>query len=116
MSLPLIEENTVSKISTRDSSAISAMLATRSPFETHGALSGVSGVARTGWLPLDWRRTYEARSNVIEYTILSYDTPIAWLDGEAGWIVPDEKYSMTTSIHQSRIRGAITRAGEYYSE
>lgn len=32
----------------------------------------------------------------ITAVIYSYDTPIAWLDGDV-WVVPDAKYSATTS-------------------
>lgn len=38
------------------------------------------------------------------WVILSYQTPIAWLDAEFGWIVPVATYSVTTSVkHQSKL-------------
>lgn len=42
----------------------------------------------------------------IDYVIYSYGTPIAWR-AWGMWKVPDEKYSVTTSKHQGRIRTAI---------
>lgn len=40
----------------------------------------------------------------VRQVILSYQTPIAWLDAEYGWIVPVVSYSITTSAnHQSKL-------------
>lgn len=54
---------------------------------------------------LDWR----FRAGRVAQVIYSYSTPIAWLDDEHGWIIPDVTYSVTTSTkHQSqlyRLRG-----------
>lgn len=56
-----------------------------------------------GRLPMEWHD--KAASPTIDYTIYSYATPIAWRDnGE--WIIPDVKYSVTTSRHQSQVRVA----------
>lgn len=69
-------------------------------------------------LPADWSRTLETRVNVgaVEFVIWSYATPIAWFDSEAGWIVPDESYSATTSKQQSNVRVALAHNGRDYSE
>lgn len=84
-------------------------VADRRPFQTYGALSAPDYVPiYTGYLPGDWARTYTARRHVIDYVVLSYNTPIAWHDTEAGWVVPDVHYSRTTSVHQSRVRFAIS--------
>ena len=41
-----------------------------------------------------------------DYTVRSYGTPIAWrIDGV--WVVPDVRYSVTTSRHQSLVRVAV---------
>ena len=41
-----------------------------------------------------------------DYTVRSYGTPIAWrIDGV--WVVPDVRYSVTTSQHQGAVRTAI---------
>ena len=40
------------------------------------------------------------------FIVHSYVTPIAWFaDGE--WTVPDTKFSVTTSKHQTLVKGAI---------
>jgi hypothetical protein len=43
---------------------------------------------------------------VIDYTIYSYDTPIAW-HTPSGWYVVGQKFSTTTSCHQGQVRRAI---------
>lgn len=55
----------------------------------------------------------------IRYVIYSYNTPIAYLTvgmaqgrGVSKWIVPDARYSVTTSKHQGRVRPAVARASE----
>lgn len=42
-----------------------------------------------------------------EYTVYSYATPIAWLKSDGNWHVISEKFSRTTSHHQSITRAAI---------
>jgi len=51
-------------------------------------------------------------TNVV-YTIYSYQTPIAWYNGTE-WVIPDVKYSSSTSGHQSKIR-LMTRISGFYS-
>ena len=43
----------------------------------------------------------------IEYVVVSYATPIAWYTKRGEWVVPEEKYSHTTSRHQSVVRQAV---------
>jgi len=96
------------------------------PFRTHGALRSetVNGTADAAWmfargygrLPRDWARTLTARRDVIDYVIYSYATPIAWHDKEAGWVVPDVRYSVTTSRHQGTVRAALTYLDLDYAE
>ena len=48
------------------------------------------------------------------HVIYSYNTPIAWSDGEGEnrvWTVPHKKHSRTTSAHQSAIRSALYKRG-----
>ena len=73
-----------------------------------GSLKGVKteGTHGTGQLPQDWANTFQARSHVIDFVVYSYATPIAWHDIEAGWVMPDERYSPTTSKQQGKIRYA----------
>ena len=111
-------------ITTRRFDTIAKHLANREPFRTRGSLKGETPDAAWlfafasgyGRLPRDWARTLSARRHLITYVVYSYQTPIAWHDSEAGWIVPDERYSITTSRHQSTVRAALTYLGETYAE
>lgn len=91
------------------------MIANRTPFQTYGALKGTEYRRGAGSLPYGcqlpepWRGRFEADTRNREvYVVWSYDTPIAWYT-EAGWVVPDAKYSMTTSHHQGRLYLATPR-------
>lgn len=45
----------------------------------------------------------------VDYVIVSYQTPIAWhhsTDDE--WVMPEDRYSTSTSKHQGRIRTALS--------
>jgi hypothetical protein len=56
-----------------------------------------------GRLPHEHRKSAERAT----YVVYSYGTPIAWVtDGE--WVVPDERYSATTSNHQGLVRVGIS--------
>src|SRR5262245_35679708 len=46
-----------------------------------------------------------------DYVIYSYATPIMWHIPEVGWFDPEHRYSVTTSKHQSQVRGAMIRQG-----
>lgn len=50
------------------------------------------------------------------YYVFSYAAIIARYTIEEGWIVPTRKYSVTTSNHQSAVRGALAVAGIDYKE
>jgi len=52
-----------------------------------------------------WRIDQDARR--IRYVVYSYATPIAWVRENGEWVVPAEKYSATTSRHQSIVRMAV---------
>lgn len=55
-----------------------------------------------GRLPYEWINELKGSY----YIVYSYGTPIAWFkNGE--WLVPNLKYSQTTSRHQSLVRRAI---------
>lgn len=41
---------------------------------------------------------------LIDYVVYSYSTPIAWHRSGLGWYIVDQKFSPTTSKHQSIIR------------
>jgi hypothetical protein len=107
------------KISTRDTDGIAKALAAREAFRTHGALSGspvtVGLASKLGWLPDEYRSLWRqgvilARNGHSLYAVWSYGTPIAFVVDNGTWIVPDERYSVTTSRHQSRVGYAISLA------
>ena len=46
------------------------------------------------------------------YKVLSYAELIAYYRPEHGWSVNEEKYSPTTSRHQSQVRRAVQECGQ----
>lgn len=59
-----------------------------------------------GRLPKVWAEHMRERHTAghVSQVIYSYNTPIAWLDDEHGWIVPVVTYSATTSTkHQTHL-------------
>jgi hypothetical protein len=77
----------------------------------------VGAASRLGWLPDEHRSLWRqgvilARNGHAMFAIWSYGTPVAWVVDRGTWIVPDERYSATTSRHQSKIRYALYLAGE----
>lgn len=44
---------------------------------------------------------YHARVNDVMYTVLSYATPIAWVLRNGMVVIPDTKYSVTTTNQQN---------------
>ncbi len=47
------------------------------------------------------------------FVIFSYRTPIAWTIRNEGWVVPDTRYSVTTTNHQTVVRTAVGNPGFY---
>ncbi len=91
-----------------------AYISNRETFQTHGSMSGEYlsqfSASRTGRLPEShrevWELDYKASQDAgtAMYVVRSYDTPIAWWTAHAGWFIPNEKYTQTTSTrHQSRL-------------
>jgi hypothetical protein len=66
-------------------------------------------------LPIEWRRQYLRDEPYIIYTVLSYDTPIAWVLETGEVRIPPVKYSRTTSGHQSQLY-ALTQPVDSFSE
>ena len=58
-----------------------------------------------GRLPEDARAAL--RSAEVGYVIYSYITPIAWETAEGEFVIPQVKYSATTSRHQSLVQSAL---------
>jgi hypothetical protein len=50
----------------------------------------------------------------VDYVIYSYATPIAWHRSDGNWVVPDVKYSNTTTRHQSFVTVALHTIGMTY--
>lgn len=99
--------STIVKTTTNDWHAMAKAMASGDDFATSGALRGqrITG-ALTNWdmgrLPAE----FYSGAMFAGYVVWSYGTPIAYRqDGE--WIIPEVKYSLTTTRHQSRIRAAI---------
>lgn len=64
-----------------------------------------------GYLPEPWIQQLERDRP--RYIVFSYDTPIGWLANRRGrkvFVIPDVRYSPTTSNHQGVVRRAV---GEY---
>lgn len=57
-----------------------------------------------GMLPADWQAVY--RNDRPVYTVLSYRTPIAWVARNGNLVIPDVKYSPTTTQHQWTVKAA----------
>lgn len=69
-----------------------------------------------GGLGFTWGRLSDGLRGDLEadqptYVVWSYLTPIAWWSPDKGWVMPEEKYSLTTTQHQSQVRQAT---GEPY--
>ena len=86
------------------------VLQRREGFTTSGALRGVErpSYVSTGSLPREWHTSALSA----DYVVYSYSTPIAWHVPGMGWVMPDTKYSVTTSRHQSKVATAISQLGE----
>jgi hypothetical protein len=85
-----------------------AALSNRKAFKRSGfAMSAVEGSAyNTGQLPAHDAAEYNTLANQGEvvYTVLSYATPIAYVTKDGAVRIPDAKYSVTTTHHQSLCR------------
>ena len=81
------------------------LIAQRQPF-TAAALSGTLSNHGAGrLLDADAARWRLDRDRVL-YVVYSYGTPIAWLTAD-GWQVVEQRFSVTTSRHQSIVRRAV---------
>lgn len=82
-------------------------MATRQPFTCNGNFTGEVGNAWTyGQLPEPFRSEYKAAEDAgqVAYTVSSYYTPIGWVLTSGEVIIPEVKYSSTTSRHQGIVR------------
>lgn len=99
------------RTTTRNAATIAHAIRQGEDFTTSGALEGI---ANPRWVnsgrmrDSDSAPLYSARDNIgIDYVIYSYATPIAYRTTDGNWTIPDAKYSVTTSKHQSTIRYAL---------
>jgi len=77
------------------------------PFRSHGAMRAVAlAPSSTGRLDPHWRWRYQDDQNApgIAYTVLSYETPIAWVRADGRMVMPPVTYSPTTTRHQNLCR------------
>jgi len=66
-----------------------------------------------GWLPTEWERRFwfHRGNDEMQYAFYSFGTPLAWkVSGLAQWVIPDVKYSRTSTIHLGHFRSAIESA------
>lgn len=76
----------------------------REPFKTSGSLeAGDLAYYDTGRLDQHEVDAYWRDRNTMDYIVYSYATPIAWHSTENGWHVVTQKFSSTTSKHQSNL-------------
>jgi len=100
------------KVPTRDASG---PISRREAFVSHGALSarghtGPGDAMIFGELPHDQRETISKLPD-INYVVSSYSTPIGVHSHSQGWVIPNTKYSRTTSKHQSQLRRGAADSG-----
>lgn len=83
---------------------IAEYLNRRSAFAIDAVLIGSPAPPRsTGRLPQPWI----ADVSNAAYVVYSHGTPIAWRDQAGVWVIPKQRYSPATSVHQCRIALAI---------
>lgn len=85
----------------------------RREFRTSGALKGTWDRSySTGYLNDDEARAYRTdRQSGEIYTVYSYGTPIAWWTDQYGWHIVRQRFSMTTSKHQSNLHDVAHEMG-----
>jgi hypothetical protein len=87
-------------------------IATLTPFATSGALSGrrPHGETFTAWESGRLAQQHVDSFRASTFAVYSYSTPIAWVtDGR--WVIPSDRYSLTTSRHQSAARHGAHLSG-----
>lgn len=93
-----------------NSPEVATAIENRKPFKTHGSFYGSDWIpGDRGILPRGWRELYADayRTGLIDYVVVSYRTPIAWVMHDGTVVIPAEKYSVSTSRHQNVVRESI---------
>ena len=93
----------IMKIANRDVARFFAARAV--DIDGYGSMRARNGFRDPNWssLPPKLQKLMRERRESISGVILSYDTPIAWLDA-GQWVIPAVSYSNTTGKHQSYCR------------
>ena len=86
-------------------------IATRQEFRASALEGRVYGVSN-GRLDNEETARYNQDLNAVTYWVYSYSTPIAWYTEANGWYLVEQKFSSTTSKHQTYVRRAIAEANE----
>ena len=84
-------------------SNLTKALQDRLPFTTGGAHRGFAGKVGCGLYGLGRLNEYERemyKADDVVYTVVSYETPIAWVNRDGSVHRVDQKWSRTTSKHQ----------------
>ena len=96
---------------------LSKSMEEREPFE-RGNLRGKryesDEFIPTGQLPQEHREALISIRDATIYVVYSFLTPIAWIDTCLDeWVIPDVRYSVTTTHHQSLVRVEAANPGFY---
>jgi hypothetical protein len=83
-------------------------IATRQEFKA-SALMGTRDIMNEGRLVGRECEKYIEERDFIDYVVYSYSTPIAW-HSIGGWYVVEQKFSPTTSKHQTYTRRAVAES------
>lgn len=85
------------------------MIAARTDFKATSMSGRNNDTGSAGQLPPRYYDEFFAAAKESDfYCVRSYQTPIAWF-AAGEWYVPDVRYTMTTSKHQSRLYAADPR-------
>ncbi|MCF2531175.1 hypothetical protein [Yinghuangia soli] len=94
--------------------AVRRALANRESFRTYGAFRAALGEpASRGRLPAEWWDVIRDHRGRIRYTVYSYVTPIAWVLDDDTVVVPQVRYSITTSGHQGLLYALNAEADSF---
>lgn len=80
------------------------------PFRTYGSVRGTDTPLDEiyGELPKQWHDSFDQA----DYAVMSYATPVGWRLPGGLWVVPEVKYSVTTTRTQHLLLAALDAAGE----
>lgn len=102
------------KISTRDCSIMAQRVTNGEDFQCHGSLRGEAWKREylsawdTGELPREHANALMVDHLAgLAYVIWSYSTPIGWKRTDGTVVIPNVKYSVTTTKHQHMARMAL---------